>query len=78
MSGSVSEAEAVGQPTLGQYLVGWGVSSLLVGLSGAVNPSGYAAPTYCCLGPGPGFTPLLVPIFALFVFIITRSLMVKK
>ncbi|XP_014241185.1 adhesion G protein-coupled receptor A3 [Cimex lectularius] len=70
--------EVVGQPLVGLYLVGWGVSGLLVGLSGAVNPKGYATPTYCSLGPGPGFTPVLVPISALFIFIFTRALMVRS
>uniref|UniRef100_A0A146MFV1 G-protein coupled receptor 124 n=1 Tax=Lygus hesperus TaxID=30085 RepID=A0A146MFV1_LYGHE len=70
--------QVVGQPLVGLYLVGWGVSALLVGLSGAVNPKGYAAPTYCTLGPGPGFIPVLVPVSALFVFIFTRALMVRS
>lgn len=69
--------QPVGQPLVGLYLVGWGVSALLVGLSGAVNPMGYASTTYCALGPGPGFIPVLVPVSALFVFIFTRALMVS-
>ncbi|BET01855.1 LRRCT [Nesidiocoris tenuis] len=70
--------QPVGQPLVGLYLVGWGVSALLVGLSGAVNPMGYASTTYCALGPGPGFIPVLVPVSALFVFIFTRALMVRS
>ncbi|KAL1122463.1 hypothetical protein AAG570_002794 [Ranatra chinensis] len=66
-----------GQPIVGLYLVGWGVAALLVGLSGAVNPAGYAAPTYCSLTPGPAFMPVLVPVTALLVFIFIRFLMEK-
>ncbi|XP_014276232.1 adhesion G protein-coupled receptor A3 [Halyomorpha halys] len=65
-------------PALGLYLVGWGIPGLLVGLSGAVNPSGYANPHYCSLGPGPGFTPVIVPVGAIAVFIFTRALMVRS
>lgn len=63
-------------PALGLYLVGWGIPGLLVGLSGAVNPAGYANIGFCSLGPGPGFTPVIVPVGAVAVFIFTRALMV--
>ena len=63
-------------PALSLYLVGWGVPGLLVGLSGAVNYSGYANPNYCSLGPGPGFTPVIIPVGAIAVFIVTKALMV--
>lgn len=65
-------------PALGLYLVGWGIPGLLVGLSGAVNPTGYANHRYCSLGPGPGFTPVIVPVGAVAVFIFTRALMVRS
>ena len=51
---------------VGLYLFGWGVGGVVVGLSGAVHPPGYATPTLCSPTPGP----------AVLLFILTRALMV--
>lgn len=76
---SQSGTGAVGvssQPLTGLYLVGWGVSVLLVGLSGAVNPPGYVTPTYCSIAPRPAFTPVLLPATTIQLFILTTALLV--
>ncbi|XP_073997137.1 adhesion G protein-coupled receptor A3-like isoform X2 [Rhodnius prolixus] len=78
---SQSGTGAVGvssQPLTGLYLVGWGVSVLLVGLSGAVNPPGYVTPTYCSIAPRPAFTPVLLPATTIQLFILTTALLVVR
>lgn len=71
------EVVVVGQPLVGLYLVGWGISALICGLSGAVNLPHYAGSCHCSLGPGPGVTALIVPSTVLILYFLWRALMVR-
>ncbi|KAI8116106.1 hypothetical protein FF38_01531 [Lucilia cuprina] len=57
------------KPIMGIYLVGWGISMMICGISGAVNINEYAAYSFCFLHNGSAMNAMLVPGGILLIFL---------
>ncbi|KAI5706211.1 hypothetical protein M8J76_007260 [Diaphorina citri] len=67
----------VHKPILGIYMVGYGISLIICGLSSAVNMRGYAGQAYCFLSPGPALSAIIIPSVILLVFLSVMCLLVR-
>ncbi|KAL1461578.1 hypothetical protein WDU94_013461 [Cyamophila willieti] len=67
----------VKKPILGIYMVGYGISLIICGLSSAVNMRGYAGQSYCFLSPGPALSAIIIPSIILLVFLGIMCLLVR-
>uniref|UniRef100_A0A8D8V4M1 Adhesion G protein-coupled receptor A3 n=1 Tax=Cacopsylla melanoneura TaxID=428564 RepID=A0A8D8V4M1_9HEMI len=67
----------VKKPILGVYMVGYGISLIICGLSSAVNMRGYAGQNYCFLSPGPALSAIIIPSIILLVFLGIMCLLVR-
>ncbi|XP_060525935.1 adhesion G protein-coupled receptor A3 isoform X2 [Cylas formicarius] len=65
------------KPTLGLYLVGWGVALIVCGLSAAINIRHYSSPSHCFLRTGPALSALYVPFLILLLFLFFTFLLIK-
>lgn len=57
------------KPIMGIYLVGWGISMMICGISGAVNINEYAAYSFCFLHNSSAMNAMLVPGGILLIFL---------
>ncbi|KAM7347643.1 remoulade [Cochliomyia hominivorax] len=57
------------KPIMGIYLVGWGISMMICGISGAVNINEYAAYSFCFLHNASAMNAMLVPGGILLIFL---------
>lgn len=57
------------KPILGLYLVGWGISLIICGISGAVNIREYASYSFCFFESGPALGAVFVPTIVLISFL---------
>ncbi|XP_026464964.1 adhesion G protein-coupled receptor A3-like [Ctenocephalides felis] len=64
------------KPIVGLYLLGWGVSLIVCGISGAVNMKQYASFDYCFLSSKASLTTVFVPMSGMILFIISMFLIV--
>ncbi|XP_037940631.1 adhesion G protein-coupled receptor A3 [Teleopsis dalmanni] len=56
------------KPILGIYLVGWGVSAIICGISGAVNLNEYASYSYCFVHNTSAIIAIVIPVIMLLLF----------
>lgn len=62
---------------LGIYLVGWGISLIICGISGAVNMREYSSYSHCFLRTGPSLSAIFVPAILLTGFISILFICIK-
>lgn len=67
----------VPKPIVGLYLLGWGVSLIVCGISAAVNMKQYASFDYCFLSSGASLAAVFVPTIVLILFIISMFLIIS-
>lgn len=67
----------VQKPILGLYLVGWGISLIVCGISGAVNLKDYAGYAQCFLSTAPALSALFAPSGILLTFLLVLYLLIR-
>ncbi|XP_043470332.1 adhesion G protein-coupled receptor A3 isoform X2 [Leptopilina heterotoma] len=65
------------KPLLGLYLVGWGISLIICGLSGAINLREYASYSHCFLSSRPSLAAIFMPAAILFVYLVILHLLIR-
>ncbi|XP_023943045.2 adhesion G protein-coupled receptor A3 [Bicyclus anynana] len=65
------------KPILGLYLVGWGISLIVCGISGAVNMKDYAGYSQCFLSTAPALSALFIPAGILLMFLLILFLLIR-
>lgn len=65
------------RPILGLYLIGWGISLIVCGISGAVNMKEYRARTYCFLHSIPALSALFIPAAVLLLIICALFVLIR-
>ncbi|RLU20028.1 hypothetical protein DMN91_006634 [Ooceraea biroi] len=70
--------QPIPKPLLGLYLVGWGVSLIICGISGAINLREYAGYSHCFLTSGPALAALFVPSGILIAYLLIFLLLIRR
>jgi G protein-coupled receptor 125 len=69
--------QPIRKPLLGLYLVGWGISLIICGISGAINLREYASYSHCFLTTTPSLAALFVPASMLIIYLTILHMLIR-